>query len=208
MTIRVLLVDDHPVVREGIRRLLELDEQIQVVGEAGSAEEALARMNTRPEVVLMDIRLPGIDGIEATRQIGANYPDAKVVVLSSFGKEYLGQAIDAGAKGYVLKTATQPELVRAVHQAAQGQTPIDPKLTSGLVNRFAELSRLARYHGLSQRQLAILRGVAEGVPSKELAAQLSISDATFKRDIKAIFDYLGVNDRAQAVATAYGRRLL
>ena len=206
--IRVLLVDDHPVVREGIRRLLELDKQIQVVGEAGSAEEALTSMNTRPEVVLMDIRLPGIDGIEATRQTVADYPDAKVVVFSSFGNEYLDQAIDAGAKGYVLKTATQPELVQAVHQAAQGQTPIDPKLTSGLVDRFAELSRLARHHGLSQRQLAILRGVAEGVPSKELAAQLSISDATFKRDIKAIFDYLGVNDRAQAVATAYSRRLL
>ena len=156
----------------------------------------------------MDVRLPGIDGIEATRQLRAKHPTMKVIILSSFGNEYLGQAIEAGAKGYILKTVTQSELVHAVRQAARGQTPLDPNLTAGLVDRFAELSKLARHHGLSERQLSILRGVAQGVPSKETAAQLASSDATFKRDLRAILNYLGVNDRAQAVAEAYNRQLL
>ena len=206
--IKVLLVDDHPVLRMGIRRLLEQDEQILVIGEADSAEEALEKMNAQPEVVLMDIKLPGLNGIEATRQIVAGHPGIKVIILSAYGSEYLEQAIEAGARGYILKTAAQFELVHAVHQAAQGQTPIDSNLTTTLLDRFAKLWRMSRDQGLSCRQLQALRMVADGVPSKEIAARLAISDATFKRDIKAIFIHLGVTDRPQAVSEAYNRQLL
>ena len=206
---RVLVVDDHPAVREGIRRLLEMDDGILVLGEAGSAEEALDQMSARPAgVVLMDMKLPGMDGIEATRQLKLAHPEAKVVILSAFGSEYMAQAIEAGANGYILKSATQNELTDAVHQAAMGQSPIDPKLTPGLLDRFANLSRMAQHHGLTSRQHEILRLVASGVPSKEIAAQLAVSDATFKREIKAIFNYMGVNDRAHAIAEGYRRQLL
>ncbi len=207
--IRLLLVDDHPVVREGIRRLMELDEQVSVVGEAGSGEEALEQMEASPaDVALMDIRLPGIDGIEATRRLLARFSDLKVIVLSSFGDQYLVEAIEAGAKGYLLKTATQPDLVCAVVQAANGQTPIDPELTPRLVGRLAELSRMSPCPGLSGRQQEMLRRIAEGVPSKELAGSLSISNATLTRELRHVYDLLGVNSRAHAVAEAFKKGLL
>jgi len=207
--IRVFLVDDHPLVREGIRRLLATDDAILITGEAATAEEALSKIqSSSPQVILMDIRLPGISGIEATRQLKEQHPDLRVVILSAFGHEYLAQAIEAGADGYVLKTVSPSELVAAVKQAADGQPPIDSDLTAGLLGQFAQLSRLSRSQGLTQRQLAILRGVSQGVPSKEIAAQQAISDATFKRDMRNIFNFFDVNDRAQAVAEAYRRNLL
>lgn len=207
--IRLLLVDDHPVVRGGIRRLLELEEQISVVGEAGSGEEALERMDASAvDVVMMDIRLPGIDGIETTRRLRALHPDLKIVVLSSFGDEYLTKAVDAGANGYILKTATQPELVRAVVQVVNGQTPVDTKLISNLFRQLGELSRMARCRVLSDRQGEILRLIANGVPSKEIAARLSMSHATLTRELRHVFDVLGVDDRAHAVAEASRRDLL
>ncbi len=129
--ITVLLVEDHPIVREGIRRLLSVDKDIVVVGEADSAEEALRQAQFfSPQVVLMDIRLPGASGIEATLQLKTHYPDLRVVILSAYGHEYLTQAIEAGADGYVLKTASQAQLVGAVKQAAEGQSPIDSDLTA------------------------------------------------------------------------------
>ena len=207
--VRIFLVDDHPVVREGLRRLLELEERIVVVDEASSAEETFGKVHPRSvDAVLMDVKLPGIDGIEATRQLKAKLPDLKVIILSSFGKEYLTQAIEAGADGYILKTTTQKELVQAVLQVAGGQSPIDPNLTAGLFGQFAKVSKLARHHGLSIRQNEILRLVAGGTPSKEIARRLAISDATFRREINSIFNFLGVNDRAHAIAEAYSRRLL
>ncbi len=207
--IRVFLVDDHPVVREGIRLLLSTDDTILITGKAATAEEALSKIqSSSPQVVLMDIRLPGISGVEATRQLKEQYPDLRVVILSGFNHEYLAQAIEAGADGYVLKTSSPSELVNAVKQAANGQPPIDSNLTAELLGQFAQLSRLSRSQGLTQRQLAILRGVSQGVPSKEIAAQLAISDATFKRDMRNIFNFFVVNDRAQAVAETYRRNLL
>ncbi len=207
--IRLVVVDDHPVVREGIRRLLALDERISEVVEAGSAEEALEQVGACPaHVVLMDIRLPGMDGIEATRQLRSRHPGVKVVVLTCFGDEYLVQAIEAGATGYILKTAMGPELVRAVLQAANGQTAIDPTLMQDLILRMFEVSRMARAEVLSNRQREILRPVADGVPTKGIAAHLSISQATLTRQLRHIHDQLGVDDRSHAVAEAYRRNLL
>ena len=208
-TIRVFLVDDHPVVREGIRRLLELEDNISVVGEANTAEEAIGLVAASDaDVVLMDIRLPGIDGIEATRNLKTLDPHLKVVVLSSFGAEYVDQAIAAGANGYILKTATQPELARAVVLAADGLSAIDPRLTPHLFDRFAELSKAARVDEISSRQREILGLIAEGMSSKEIASRLSVGHATVTRELRHIFDRLGVDSRTHAVAEAHRRGLL
>lgn len=207
--IRVFLVDDHPVVREGIRRLLELDEQIQVVGEAENAEDALERVGTTSaKVVLMDIRLPGIDGNEATRRLTAQDPDLRVVILSSFGDPYLTPAIKAGACGYIMKTASQPELVKAVLQAADNQSPIDPSLSGTLVTKFAKMAKITQTQSLSSRQQDMLRMVATGLSSREIETQLFISEATVKREFRNLFNLLGVNGRMRAVAEANERNLL
>ena len=207
--VRVFLVDDHLIVREGIRRLLEIDERIQVVGEADRAEDALSGAEmASAQVVLMDIRLPGIDGIEATRQLMAQDRELKVVILSSFGDEYLAPAIEAGARGYILKTASQRELVQAVFRAASGQSPIDASLSTELFTRFANLSKTTQPQILSSRQQEILRMVVSGLSSREITAQLSISESTLTREFRNIFNCLGVNRRSQAVAEAYKRKLL
>lgn len=207
--IRIFLVDDHAVVREGIRQLLELDGGVTVVGETGSAEEALTQLRfCSPEVVVMDIRLPGIDGIAATRQIKAQCPNIRVLVLSAFGDEYLAQAIEAGADGYLLKTTKRADLMDAITQLAQGRSLIDRDLTGNLLSEFSNLYKDSQALGLTQRQLTILTRASEGAPTKEIAAELSISRATFTRDLRRIFDVFGVSDRTQAVAEAYRRGLL
>ncbi len=205
----VFLVDDHLIVREGIRRLLELDERIQVVGESDNAEDALSGAElSSAQVVLMDIRLPGMDGIEATRQLMARDRELKVVILSSFGNEYLTPAIEAGARGYILKTASQRELVQAVFRAARGQSPIDASLSTELFTQFANLSKTNQPQILSSRQQAVLQMVVGGLSSREIIAQLSISESTLTREFRNIFNCLGVNRRSQAVAEAYKRKLV
>jgi len=207
--IRVFLVDDHPAVREGMRHLLELDGQISVVGEVGSGEEALEQENWHSvDVLLMDIRLTGMDGIEATRQLRARHPDLKIMILSSFGDEYLVEAIEAGANAYIMKTAIQPELIHSVLQTADGHGPIDPTLTPRLFDRMIELSRTAQVPVLSTRQQEMLRLIADGVSSAEIASKLSMSQATLTRQLRHIFDLLGVDNRAQAIAEAYKNNLL
>lgn len=206
---RVFLVDDHPVVRAGMRQVLELDDRISVVGEADSGEEVLEQLSRCPaDVVLMDICLPDMDGIEATRQLRARHADLKIMILSAFGDEYLAEAIEAGANGYILKTTAQEELTRAVIQTASGQGPLDPTLTPRLFDRMAELSRSAQSQDLSSRQQEILRLIADGVPSREIAARLSMSQATMSRQLRQVFDLLGVDDRAHAIAEAYRKNLL
>ena len=143
--IRVFLVDDHPLVREGIRRLLEPVEGIVVVGEAGSAEEILAMVGAQAvDVVLMDIKLTGMDGIEATGKLKVERPDLKVIMLSSFGNEYLVQAIEAGANGYILKSATRCELADAVVHVAGGQKCLDPIPTMWVAAEVAQITRSDR----------------------------------------------------------------
>ncbi len=156
----------------------------------------------------MDIRLPGMDGVEATRQLKAQYSDLKVVVVSAYGEEYLLQSIEAGADGYLLKTLAPDELAHSLLQAAQGQSPVDINLTRHLMDRAAASESLAPGTSLSPRQVDILRLVAEGISSKELAPQLFISQTTLKREFRNIFDQLGVNDRAHAVAEAYRKQLI
>ncbi len=207
--VRVFLVDDHLIVREGIKKLLELDERIQVVGESDNAEDALSGVEiASAQVVFMDIRLPGIDGIEATRQLMAQDRELKVVILSSFGDLYLTPAIEAGARGYILKTASRRELVQAVVRAASGQSPIDTSLTTELFTQFAKLSKTTQPQIISSRQQEILRMVVSGLSSREIIAQLSISESTLTREFRNIFNCFGVNRRSQAVAEAYKRKLV
>ena len=207
--IRVLLVDDHKIIRQGLRRLLELDEGIEVVGEAETGEAALAEVATvAPDVVLMDIRLSGMDGIEATRQLKQAYSEIKVIVLSSYTEDYVPEAIEAGALGYMLKSVSYEELSQAIRSVHAGQATIDGSLVGDLFRRVAELGQAGRDAGLSQRQLQILRLLASGLGNKEITGELFISSTTLKRELRHIFNKLGASTRAQAVAEAYKRRLL
>ena len=207
--VSVYLVDDYPLVREGTRRLLELDSRIRVVGEADSGEIALDRVITLcPKVVLMDVNLPGINGIETTRLLISQHPDLRVLMLSSFGDQFLLESLEAGACGFLLKSATQQEMVNAVLRAAVGDSPIDPKLTTSLLNRGGVQLDAGAGRGLSNRQLKILRLISDGLSSKMITPRLSISEATLTRDLRRIFDFLGVDDRAHAVAAAYRHKIL
>jgi len=207
-TIRILVVDDHQVVREGLRRMLELEEDMEVVGEAADAKEALSQVESlSPEVILMDIKMPGVDGIELTRQLKEKQPSCNIIMLTLYD-EYLTQAIEAGAAGYLLKYIKREELVRAIRAVHQGRSPLDLSLTR---DRLAELavppeSKLRLY--LSERELTILRLIADGATTKEIATQLFLSQASVKRSIGLIFEKLGVRNRSKAVSEAYKRRLI
>ena len=203
----VFLAVDRPRLRQGIRRLLEPEEGTVVVGEATSAEESFAKVGAQAvDVVLMDIRLTGMDGIEATRQLRGERSDLKVIMLSSFGNEYLVQAIEAGASGYILKAATRHELANGVRQVAGGQWYLDPNLVPGVVGMIADTPW--PHPTLPHRQREILQLTADGMPSKEIARTLRIARSAVTRDLSNIYDVLGVNDQADAVDEAYRRGLL
>jgi len=207
-TIRILVVDDHQVVREGLRHMLELEADMKVVGEAGDAKEALTQVESlSPEVILMDIKMPGMDGIELTRQLTQKQPSCNVLMLTLYD-EYLAQAIDAGAVGYLLKDIKREELVRAIRAVHEGRSPLDLSLSR---DRLAELAAPAESKQrlyLSERELAILRLIADGVTTQEIANQLFLSEASVKRSVHLILDKLGVRNRSEAVSEGYKRRLI
>ena len=206
--IRVFLVEDHEIVREGTRRLIEADGDIQVIGEAGSGEDAVeAPELSATQVVLCDMMLPGINGIETVRQLMERYPDLKIVMLSSFGEDHLLQALDVGAVGYLLKKAGQEELIRGVRDASEGGTPLSPSLSTVLVSRLRDNGGGGPLD-LTARQKDVLRMVSKGDSTKEIADQLFMSPATVKRELRAIFDRLGVSNRAHAVAQAQQRGII
>jgi len=207
-TIRILLVDDHQVVREGLRHMLKLEADMEVVGEAADAKEALTQVESlSPEVILMDIKMPGMNGIELTRQLKEKQPACNVIMLTLYD-EYLAQAIEAGAVGYLLKDIKREELVRAIRAVHQGRSPLNLSLSR---DRLAELAPPAESQQrvyLSERELAILRMIADGVTTKEISSQLFLSQASVKRSVRLIFEKLGVRNRSEAVSEAYKRRLI
>ena len=204
--IRVLLADDHPVVRAGLRGMLAADPGIEVAGEAGSGAEAVAAsLASDYDVVLMDLRMPGGDGVKATEQIIAADPGARVVVLTTYETDAdILRAVAAGATGYLLKDATSAELADAVRAAARGETVLAPSVAQRLVTHVRRPSR----ESLSARETEVLAQVARGRTNAEIGRELFISEATVKTHLLRAFGKLGVSDRTAAVTTAIQRGLL
>jgi DNA-binding NarL/FixJ family response regulator len=200
--IRVLVVDDHAVVREGLRTFLRLQNGIEVVGEAGDGAEAVAEAERlAPDVVLMDLVMPKLDGVEAMQQIRAERSQTRVIVLTSFGDdEKLLPAVRAGASGYVLKSAEPREVVRAIRAAHAGEAVIDPKAAAKLLDALTRTQ-----HGpsaLTPRETEVLACVCRGMPNKRIARELGLSEKTVKTHVGHILAKLGVTDRTQAALLA------
>jgi two-component system, NarL family, response regulator DevR len=205
--LRVLLVDDHEVVRIGLKALLSRYPQFEVVAEAETADEAIARAQQyRPDVVVMDVRLPGRSGIEATREITSTLPEIDVIVLTSYAEdELLFDAIAAGASGYVLKQIGSDDLIRALEAVGRGEALLDPKLTRRVFNRVRDAEREAEgsvFAGLSEQELRVLALVAEGQTNKEIARRVHLSNGTVRNYVSNLMHKLGVGNRAEAAAFA------
>ncbi len=210
--IKVLVVDDHQVVREGLRRILELDKEIEVVGEARSGEEAIAKATAvAPDVVIMDVRMPECNGVEATAALQQKLPQAKVLILTvSEENEDLFNAVRAGARGYLLKSAELDGIVSAIRVVAAGDVIITPVMAAKMMNELRHVSKNKTKDEveLSDRERQVTQLVAQGANNKEIAASLSVSEATVKAHLKAILEKLHVKNRAQAVAKAMAKGLL
>jgi len=207
-TINILLVDDHRVVREGLRRMLELENDFRVVGEVSDAQEVLNQVKTlSPEVVLMDIKMPGGDGITLTRRLKEEHPSCNVIMLTLYD-EYLTQAIEAGAVGYLLKDIEREELIRAIRAIHDGRSTLNISLDKENLPELITQSGDKQRAYLSERELIILRLIADGITTKEIAKQLFLSQASVKRSVRLIFEKLNTNNRSGAVSEAYKRRLI
>jgi len=211
-TIRVLIVDDHPVVRQGLQSLLSNFPDILVTGEADSCQDALEQAALlQPDVVLLDIRMPGMSGTEVTRELRRQNPTAKILILTAYeDDEYLVRALHAGAHGYLLKSASHETLAEAIREAHSGRRVLSPSLVNGVLRRFEELvtEREASGPGLREPELEILQLLSQGATNKEIADTIFCSEATVKRRIGDILSKLGVGNRAQAVAEAMKRGLI
>ena len=206
--VRILIVDDHEVVRDGISVMMGRQQDFVVVGEAENGTEAVQKaLDLRPEVVLMDLRMPRMDGVEAMRQIRSQNPEIKFIVLTTYDSdEYIFDAIEAGAKGYLLKDASREELFQAVRAVHRGESLIEPGVASKVLDRLAQLSRQVHQPQvaqiLSERETEVLRLMARGSPNKSIATSLSISESTVKTHVANIFQKLEVNQRTEAVTKA------
>ena len=214
MTIRLLLVDDQPLVRMGFRMVLEATGDIQVVGEAGDGAMGVERtLALQPDVVLMDVRMPGMDGVEATRQICASPVESRVIVLTTFDlDEYAFAALQAGASGFLLKDVRPEELIAAVRSVAAGDAVISPRITRELLNRHAADLDITQdesaetpdpLESLTPREREVFQAMAAGMTNNEIGAELFMSEATAKTHVNRILTKLGLRDRVQAVIFSY-----
>lgn len=208
--IRILLVDDQTLVRQGIQTLLDLEEDLTVVGAAANGQQALAMVEQlQPDVVLMDVRMPVMDGVAATREITKRWPHIGVIILTTFDDdEYVIEGLKAGARGYMLKDADSSEIVEAVQIVARGEALIQPSITRKVL---AEFTRLAGGRApatpplaepLTEREMDVLRGIAAGQSNREIADQLCISEGTVKNHVSNLLAKLAVRDRTQAIIRA------
>ncbi len=209
---RILLVDDHAIVRLGLMTLLNDQPDMEVVGEASTAAEAVRAVeNIQPDVILMDIRLPGEGGIEATRQITTRFPESHVVMLTSFADdELIMRAISAGASGYVLKQVGNEELIRAIQTAARGEAALDPSTTTRLLSQVREADRKTKedaFRDLSDREMDVLVPLARGKTNAEIGELLNLSEKTVGNYIGNMFNKLGVKNRIELAAYAYENHL-
>ena len=201
--IRILLADDHPSLRTGLASILNSQENLLVVAEAGSGSEALEKATeTKPDVLILDLRMPDGDGIETTRALVERDPDVRILILTTYdNEEDIFNALDAGARGYILKDTTSEEIIEAVRQVHTGNRFLPPAVAARLADRMIRQS-------LTPRELDVLRLVSRGRTNKEIAGAMFISEETIKSHMKGLFQKLGVHDRAEAVAIALQRGLL
>jgi DNA-binding NarL/FixJ family response regulator len=211
MSVRVVIADDQALVRGGFRMILDAREDMEVLAEAGDGAEAVAEVErNRPDVVLMDVRMPEMDGIEATRRIVASGSPSRVIVLTTYdADEYVFAALRAGASGFLLKDVPPPELVEAIRVVARGDALLAPSVTRRLLDRFAgelpaeESPPLPDLDELTEREAEVLRFVALALSNAEIAARLHLTEATVKTHVSSVLRKLGLRDRVQAVVLAY-----
>jgi DNA-binding NarL/FixJ family response regulator len=208
MTIGVLVVDDQSMVRAGFRMLLAGEDDIDVVAEASNGREAIDKAaRFKPNIVLMDIRMPDVDGLQATREILAANPAARVLILTTFGlDEYIYEALSAGASGFVLKDDPPEQLIAAIRTVAAGDALLSPSITNRVISQFARLSRPAppkELEELTSREMEVLRLIARGLSNAEIGEQLFITDTTVKTHVTHVLQKLNLRDRVQAVVLAY-----
>ena len=208
--VRVLIVDDDDLMRAGLKSVLASDESVQVVAEIGNGRAAVqSTREHRPDVVLMDIRMPDLDGIAATREVLASSADVKVVILTTFEEDdYIFGALNAGASGFLLKRTRPEELIAAIHTIAAGDSLLSPSVTRRVIDRMAqepplEASSSKRLDALTQREREVLELVARGLSNGEIANALFVEESTVKTHVKRILMKLGLRDRVQAVIFAY-----
>lgn len=212
-TISILIVDDHTVVRDGLSAILGRQDDFAVTGEARNGREAVQMVRElKPDVILMDLRMPEMNGVESMREIREFEPDAKFIVLTTYETdEYIFEAIEAGAKGYLLKDASREELFSAVRAIYRGESLIEPRVAAKVLNRLAQLSRRSNEPSvdvLSDREIEVLQLMAKGSANKQIAGSLSISESTVKTHVANIFQKLDVNHRTEAVTQALQRGII
>ena len=211
MSVRVYLIDDHTVVRQAVRVMLEAEPDIRVVGEAGDGRAGVAGVAAeRPDVAIVDLKMPGMSGLSAVPQIVQVSPKTAIIVFTMYNNPvYVYEAMHAGASGYVLKSASKEELLRAIRAVKQGAGFLQAEVTKPLLRRLVLDARLeAERSNLTLREIQILEFLAEGKSNKEIASFLSISDETVKTHLKRLYEKLGAADRAQAVAIALRQNLI
>ena len=209
--IKIIIADDHPVVREGLSAMLAREEDILVVAEAKDGNEALElALEHSPDIVLMDLRMPEMDGVEAIRHLKEQNPEIQVIILTTYDDdEDIFRGIEAGARAYLLKDAPREELFKAIRAVSRGESLIDPSITGRVLDRLTKLSQQVQTPEiLSDRELEVLTLIAKGTSNKEIADTLTISESTVKTHIQSIFHKLEVNDRTEAVTEALKRGII
>jgi DNA-binding NarL/FixJ family response regulator len=210
--IKILIADDHPVVREGLISMIKREPDFKIVGEATNGIEAVSKTKElKPDIVLMDLRMPELDGVEAIRQISVTVPATKFIILTTYSDdEFIFKGIEVGARAYLLKDAPREDLFKAIRAVYRGESLIQPVVASKVLNRFAELSRQAQVPAeiLSEREIEVLTLVAKGDANKAIAAQLHITDSTVKTHISSIFQKLSARDRTEAVMQAIKKGII
>ncbi|MBC7871674.1 MAG: response regulator transcription factor [Chitinophagaceae bacterium] len=206
-TIRILVADDHAVVRAGLRALLERREDFRVIAEAATGEEAIARaFEWHPDVIVMDIRMPGISGIEATRQIIEKIPGARIIILTSYAEDdLLFAAIRAGAVGYVLKRIGDNDLVNAVERVSRGESMLDPAMTATVFDQMKkaqESQQAAAFKGLTSQEMSILGLISQGLTNRQISVRLFIGEGTTRNYVSSLLSKLSLSNRAEAAAYA------